>query len=91
MSAWIVNDSILWIKPAPNYYGWTGIEINADDGRGGITRDSVNIDVAPINDPPEIINLPDSVSIVASDLGITLAYLLESLVTMVGIEPTYRN
>ncbi|RMG20288.1 MAG: T9SS C-terminal target domain-containing protein [Methanobacteriota archaeon] len=60
LSVWLAGDTTVWVLPAPNYYGQADIYVTANDGDGGQVTDTVLITVTPINDPPVIVNLPDS-------------------------------
>ncbi len=56
----ILGDSALSFKPAPDYFNQCMVVVSANDGDGGLVADSFFINILPINDPPQIIDLPDS-------------------------------
>ncbi|RMD92843.1 MAG: T9SS C-terminal target domain-containing protein [Calditrichaeota bacterium] len=58
---WLVGDTAVWVAPAPDFFGQTGVVVFASDGDGGLAADTIQISVLPVNDPPVIVNLPDSV------------------------------
>ena len=48
--------------PKPNYHGSDNFEVTASDGRGGFSRATVNITIAPGPDPLPIVGLAKTVS-----------------------------
>ncbi len=71
LTVWLEGDTSLWATPAPDYFGQVTVIVSADDGDGGIVFDTVLVKVSPVNDPPMIVNLPDSV-VFANDSSATL-------------------
>ena len=56
----VINiDSTVTYTPDPDYNGSDTFTYVASDGNGGTDTATVFIDVLPINDPPEIVGLPD--------------------------------
>jgi len=55
-----INEFELSINPAPNYYGSANIQLIAENIVGYQAIDTFVVTITPVNDPPQIVNLPDT-------------------------------
>ncbi len=65
-------------RPDPNYFGPESITIIANDGEGGITQNTINLTVQPINDPPTLV-LPVGTQTVLEDTPLILSITTDDI------------
>ena len=58
----IKNDSMVTYTPDENFFGSDSFTYVITDGNGGRDTGWVFVDVSPVNDPPEIVNLPELIN-----------------------------
>ncbi len=63
----IDTDSMVTYTPNQDFFGSDSFQYILTDGVGGTDTAFVFIDVSPINDPPEIVGLPDVVTLEIND------------------------
>ncbi len=74
----------LTIATAPNFFGSSEIVVTALDASGESATDTFTVDITPVNDPPELTNLPDFLTVLEDD---TLRVDLDTLATDVDDLP----
>ena len=56
-------DSTVTYTPNADFFGADSFKYYINDGNGGTDSATVHVDVKPINDPPEIVGLPDVIDL----------------------------
>lgn len=61
------GDSSIIYTPGEDYFGEDSLRYYISDGRGGIDSAMVHISIRSINDPPQIVDLPQEISMLTND------------------------
>ena len=61
------GDSSIFYAPGDDYFGEDSLRYYISDGRGGIDSAMVHVSIRSINDPPQIVDLPDEILMVTDD------------------------
>lgn len=81
IQALLAGDSLL-VASSPNYFGSGRVSVITHDEGGLATADTFTVTILPVNDPPEIIGLPDSLSLSpASSTSLALWDFVEDVET----------
>jgi len=61
------GDSSIIYTPGDDYFGEDSLRYYISDGRGGIDSAMVHISISSINDPPQIVDLPEEILMLTDD------------------------